>query len=133
MQDERRGYTQAASDVTEQTTAWARDLAAMLIGQGLQLSARAPELLGQAQQAVEDMVAGLKGNREMIAEVAGEQVERAVGRMGLVQQDELAALRARLERLEDRLEDLEARLAEAQGRMAASLESRDVRDWSQDG
>jgi len=100
MQEERRGYAQAASEATEQTTAWARDVAAMLIGQGLQWSARAPELVSQAQQAVEDVMSGLKGNREMITEIAAEQVDRAVGRLGLVQQDEIAALRARLERLE---------------------------------
>lgn len=129
MQDDGPGATHAASETTEQTTAWARDLAAMLIGQGLQWSARAPELLGQAQQAVEGVMAGLTGNREMVTEVAAEQVDRAVGRLGLVQQDELAALRSRLERLEERVRSLEAQVTspEPSERLGAQGGSR---DWS---
>lgn len=132
MQDERRGPTQAASEATEQTAAWARDLAAMLIGQGLQWSARAPELFGQAQQAVEGVVAGLTGNREVVTDIAAEQVDRAVARLGLVQQDELAALRSRLERLEERVVELHTQLAQ-HGLSQTDRERGDARDGSYDG
>lgn len=95
-----RGYLQLASGVTEVTASKARDAAMSLVSQGLQLTGKTPDVVGSVQDIADDLVATSKQNREMLVAMIRTEVDRAVGRMGFVREDELAALRLRVERLE---------------------------------
>ena len=95
-----RGYLQLASGVTEVTAIKARDAAMSLVNQGLQWTGKTPDVMGSVQDIADDLVATSKQNREMLVSMIRSEVDRAVGRMGFVREDELAALRARVERLE---------------------------------
>ena len=95
-----RGYLQLASGVTEVTASKARDAAMSLVNQGLQWTGKTPDVMGSVQDIADDLVATSKQNREMLVGMIRTEVDRAVGRMGFVREDELAALRARVERLE---------------------------------
>ena len=95
-----RGYLQLASGVTEVTASKARDAAMSLVNQGMQLTGKTPDVVGSVQDIADDLMATSKQNREMLVGMIRTEVDRAVGRMGFVREDELAALRARVERLE---------------------------------
>ena len=95
-----RGYLQLASGLTEVTASRARDAAMSLVNQGLQWTGKTPDVMGSVQDIADDLVATSKQNREMLVGMIRSEVDRAVGRMGFVREDELAALRARVERLE---------------------------------
>lgn len=95
-----RGYLQLASGVTEVTAAKARDAAMSLVNQGMQLTGKTPDVVGSVQDIADDLMTTSKQNREMLLGMIRTEVDRAVGRMGFVREDELAALRARVERLE---------------------------------
>lgn len=100
MLDGLRGYLQLASGVTEVTASKARDAAMSLVNQGLQLTGKTPDVVGSVQDIADDLMTTSKQNREMLLSMIRTEVDRAVGRMGFVREDELAALRARIERLE---------------------------------
>lgn len=111
MLDDLRTYLQLASGITEATTSKAREVASGLVAQGLSLSNRAmpaPEMVGQVQELADDLVATSRSNRELLVGMIRAEVDRAVGRMGFVREDELAALRRHVQRLEKQLTDLEA-------------------------
>lgn len=95
-----RGYLQLASGVTEVTASKARDAAMSLVNQGMQLTGKTPDVVGSVQDIADDLMATSKQNREMLVGMIRTEVDRAVGRMGFVREDELAALRARVARLE---------------------------------
>lgn len=95
-----RGYVQLASGLTEVTASKAREAAMALVSQGLQLTGKTPDVVGSVQDIADDLLTTSKNNREMLVGMIRSEVDRAVGRMGFVREDELAALRARVERLE---------------------------------
>jgi polyhydroxyalkanoate synthesis regulator phasin len=95
-----RGYVQLATGLTEVTAAKARDAAMALVNQGMQVSGTTTDVVGSVQELADDLVTSSKENREMLVGMIRTEVDRAVGRMGFVREDELAALRARVERLE---------------------------------
>ena len=98
MLDEVRGYMQLASGLTEMTAARAKELAASLLGQGR--SVVSPDVVGQVQGLADELVETSRNNREMLIGLVRSEVDRAVGRMGFVREDELAALRRHVQRLE---------------------------------
>ena len=100
MLDGLRGYVQLASGLTEVTASKARDAAMALVNQGLQWTGKTPDVVGSVQDIADDLLTTSKQNREMLVGMIRSEVDRAVGRMGFVREDELAALRARVERLE---------------------------------
>lgn len=72
-----------------------------LIAQGISLGSKQPaDVAATVQQAADDLVALSKTNRDLLIDMIRSEVDKAVGRMGFVREDELAALRARLEKLE---------------------------------
>jgi polyhydroxyalkanoate synthesis regulator phasin len=95
-----RGYVQLATGLTEVTAAKARDAAMALVNQGMQVSGTTTDVVGSVQELADDLVTSSKENREVLVGMIRTEVDRAVGRMGFVREDELAALRARVERLE---------------------------------
>jgi len=119
MQDDVRGYVSAASGMTEAAADRAKDLAARLLAQGLQWSAKAPEVLENIQQAADGLLSGQRLDPAALATAVREQVDLAIGRSSLVREEELAALRAQVVRLEGRLDSLVREMAEK----VATLES----------
>lgn len=95
-----RGYVQLATGLTEVTASKARDAAMSLVNQGMQLTGKTPDVMGSVQDIADDLVTTSKQNREMLIGLIRSEVDRAVGRMGFVREEELAALRARLEHVE---------------------------------
>jgi polyhydroxyalkanoate synthesis regulator phasin len=115
--DDLRSYLQMASGLTEATTGKAKDAVTGLLAHGLSLSTRAlpaPERVGQVQELADDLVATSRNNREMLVGMIRAEVDRAVGRMGFVREDELAALRRHVQRLEKQIADLQAPATTAQ-------------------
>lgn len=96
-----KNYLELATGLTEVTASKARDAAFALIAQGMSLGTKQPaEVAASVQQAADDLVAMSKTNRDMLVGMIRTEVDRTVGRMGFVREDELAALRARVEKLE---------------------------------
>jgi len=106
MLNDIRGYLQMASGLTEVTAAKAREIAMSLVGQGMNLSTKAPDVVGQVQELADDLVATSKGNRDLLTGMIRTEVDKAVGRMGFVREDELAALRRHVQRLEGEMSEL---------------------------
>lgn len=96
-----KNYLELATGLTEVTASKARDAAFALIAQGMSLGTKQPaEVAASVQQAADDLVAMSKTNRDMLVGMIRTEVDRTVGRMGFVREDELAALRSRVEKLE---------------------------------
>lgn len=110
MLEDLRSYLQLASGLTEATTAKAKEVVTGLMSTGLSLSSKAvpaPEMMGQVQELADDLVATSRNNRDMLTAMIRAEVDKAVGRMGFVREDELAALRRHVQRLERQVSDLE--------------------------
>ncbi len=111
MLDDLRTYLQMASGITEATTAKARDVITGLLTTGASLTAKAmpsTDVVGQVQELADDLVTTSRNNRELLVGLIRSEVDRAVGRMGFVREDELAALRKHVQRLERELAELAA-------------------------
>lgn len=116
MLDDLRTYVQMASGITEATTAKAREVVSGLLATGLSLTSRAvpaPDVVGQVQELADDLVATSRSNRELLTGVIRAEVDKAVGRMGFVREDELAALRRHVQRLESEVHELKSAAASA--------------------
>ena len=100
MLDGLRSYLELATGLTEVTASKAREAAMGLVNQGLQFTGKTPDVMGSVQDIADDLVSTSKHNREMLLGMIRTEVDRAVGRMGFVREDELAALRARVDQLE---------------------------------
>ena len=120
MLDDLRSYLQMATGLTEATTSKAKEVVTGLLSTGMSLTSKAvpaPEMMGQVQDLADDLVATSKNNRDMLTGMIRTEVDKTVGRMGFVREDELAALRRHVQRLEVQLRDLER--AAAPGSMDA--------------
>ncbi|NDH97004.1 MAG: hypothetical protein EBZ17_06025, partial [Actinobacteria bacterium] len=61
---------------------------------------KSSDAMESVQDIADDLLVTSQQNREALMEMIRTEVDRAVGRLGFVREDELAALRARVERLE---------------------------------
>lgn len=116
MLDDLRNYLQLASGVTEATASKAKEAVTGLLAHGVSLSSKAlpaPDMMGQVQELADDLVATSRNNREMLVGMIRAEVDRNVGRMGFVREDELAALRRHVQRLEKQIADVQERLSAA--------------------
>lgn len=124
MLDDLRTYVQMASGITEATTAKARDVVSGLLATGLSLTSRAvpaPDVVGQVQELADDLVATSRSNRELLTGVIRTEVDKAVGRMGFVREDELAALRRHVQRLESEVHELKSASSAAPASSVATV------------
>ena len=115
MLDDLRGYLQLATGLTEVTANRAKEAALALVGQGFSLSTKAPDVVGQVQELADDVVSTSKSNRELLVSMIRSEVDKAVGRMGFVREDELAALRRHVQRLEQQIDELRTQSRPAEG------------------
>jgi hypothetical protein len=116
--DALRGYVQLATGLTEVTVARAREAAAALLSQGLDLG-RVTDVPGkdsavsaasQVQGLADDLLETSKQNRELLTSLVRAEVDRAAGRLGFVREEELAAVRRHVARLETQLAELRTQM-----------------------
>lgn len=103
MIDALRSYLQLASGLAEVSAAKAKEAAASLAAQGSDAS-KTPEALSTGLQTIaEDLVEQSRTNTDILVGLVKTEVDRAVGRMGFVREEELAAVRRHVQRLEAQL------------------------------
>jgi hypothetical protein len=96
-----RNYLEMATGLTEATAAKAMEVAGSLIAQGMSLGTKQPaDMASSVAQAADDLMAQSKTNRDLLIGLIRTEVDKAIGRVGFVREDELAALRARVEKME---------------------------------
>jgi hypothetical protein len=117
-----RGYVQLATGLTEVTVAKAREAAAALLSQGLDLTGAVPvpgkdqaaqaatAAAGQVSKLADELVETSEQNRELLVGLVRTEVDRAAGRMGFVREEELAAVRRHVSRLESSLAEVRAEM-----------------------
>lgn len=120
-----RGYVQLATGLTEVTVTKAREAAAALLSQGLDLTGAVPvpgkdqatqaatAAAGQVSKLADELVETSEQNRELLVGLVRTEVDRAAGRMGFVREEELAAVRRHVSRLESSLAEVRAQMGSA--------------------
>ena len=104
MIDVLRSYLQMATGIVEASTDKAKEAAASLASQDLDVSALSPETLAaQVQDLADDLVEQSRTNREILVGLVKSEVDRTVSRMGFVREEELAAVRKHVQRLEGQI------------------------------
>lgn len=122
MLDALRGYVQLATGLGEVTVAKAREAAAALLSQGLDLD-KVPDVpgkdsavdaakvaAGQVQALTDNLLEQSTQNRELMVGLVRTEVDRAAGRLGFVREEELAAVRRHISRLETQLAEVRAQV-----------------------
>jgi polyhydroxyalkanoate synthesis regulator phasin len=90
-----------ATGLTEATAAKAMEVAGSLVAQGMSLGTKQPaDVASSVAQAADDLMAQSKTNRDLLIGLIRSEVDKAIGRVSFVREDELAALRARVEKIE---------------------------------
>jgi len=96
-----RNYVEMATGLTEATAAKAMEVAGSLVAQGMSLGTKQPaDVASSVAQAADDLMAQSKTNRDLLIGLIRSEVDMAIGRVSFVREDELAALRARVEKIE---------------------------------
>lgn len=126
MIDALKSYAALASGLTEVTAAKAKDVASALVEQVLAMSGRGTDITGRVTDLADDLLATSKENREAIASMVRTEVDRAIGRVGFVREDELAALRRHVQRLEGEIAGLRGGAGPAPAAPTAAAEAAPV-------
>lgn len=108
MIDAIKGYVQLATGLTEVTARKAYEAASGLVAALPDLRHTGSETAKQVQDLADDLVEQSRTNREMVVGLVRTEVDRAVGRMGFVREEELAAVRRHVARLEAELAEMRA-------------------------
>jgi polyhydroxyalkanoate synthesis regulator phasin len=98
VKDAIKGYLALATGLTEVTRQRATSAAKALVAQG-------EATAGQVQALTDDLVAQSKSNREAVVSLVKYEVDKALGRVGLVSKDEVDGLKRRIRTLETQLKD----------------------------
>ena len=101
MRDAVKGYLTLAAGLTEVTRERATTAARALVTQG-------EATVGQVGQLVEDLLEQSRSNREAVSSLVTYEVDRALGRLGLASNDEVAGLLERVRALEAEVRELRA-------------------------
>ncbi len=113
MIDALRSYFQLASGLAEVSAAKAKEAAAMLASQGPDKTPSSEALTNGLQNIAEDLVEQSRTNTDIIVGIVKTEVDRVVGRMGFVREEELAAVRRHVQRLELELTSRSGEAADA--------------------
>ena len=108
MLNDLRGYLQLANGLSDVTKAKAKEIAMELVNQGIALSTKAPDIKGQVQELTDELLSTSRNNRELLLGLVTSEVDRVLSRMGFVREDELAAVRRHVQRLEKEIADVKA-------------------------
>lgn len=124
-----RGYVQLATGLTEVTVTKAREVASALLSQGLEVTGAVPgkdqaasaatAAAGQVAKLADDLVETSEQNRELLVGLVRTEVDRAAGRMGFVREEELAAVRRHVSRLESSLAEVRAQVGASSAQESA--------------
>ncbi|HUR15602.1 MAG TPA: hypothetical protein VM097_14105 [Mycobacteriales bacterium] len=106
MKDAIKGYLALATGLTEVTKQRATGAAKALVAQG-------EATAGQVQSLADDLVAQSRSNREAVVALVRYEVDKALGRVGLVGKDEVDALKSRIKGLEGQLRSSDKPAAKA--------------------
>ncbi|MEI7779753.1 MAG: hypothetical protein WCJ42_10035 [Actinomycetes bacterium] len=107
MIDAIKGYLQLATGLTEVTARKAYETASGMLSALPELGRTSPEAVKTSvQELADDLVEQSRANREMVVGLVRTEVDRTVGRMGFVREEELAAVRRHVARLEAALAEL---------------------------
>jgi polyhydroxyalkanoate synthesis regulator phasin len=121
MLDAIKGYVELATGLTEVTVKRAQEAAGALVQQGMALlnSDTVPDVPGKdqavdaartaassVQELADDLLETSKQNRELLIGLIRTEVDRSAGRMGFVREEELAAVRRHIARLENQIADM---------------------------
>lgn len=98
--DVMKGYWQVANGLGDVAVQRARELAEALTSQGVEVTSQTQE---QVQVLTDEILEASRTNRDLLTGLIRTEVDRAVGRMGFVREEELAAVRHHVQRLEDQL------------------------------
>lgn len=98
-----RSYLQLASGLAEVSAAKAKEAAATLAAQGPENAPNPEALTNGLATIAEDLVEQGRTNTDILVGLVKTEVDRAVGRMGFVREEELAAVRRHVQRLEAEL------------------------------
>jgi polyhydroxyalkanoate synthesis regulator phasin len=104
VKDAITGYLALATGLTEVTKQRATGAVKALVAQG-------EATAGQVQALADDLVTQSKSNREAVVALVRYEVDKALGRVGLVGKDEVEALQRRVKQLEAQLRDAQPRSA----------------------
>jgi polyhydroxyalkanoate synthesis regulator phasin len=96
VKDALKGYLALATGLTEVTRQRATSAAKALVAQG-------EATAGQVQALADDLIQQSKTNREAVTALVKYEVDKALGRVGLVSKDEVESLTARIKTLESEL------------------------------
>lgn len=107
------GYAALATGLTEVTRQRATNAVKALVAQG-------EATAGQVQALADDLVTQSKSNREAVVSLVKYEVDKALGRVGLVSKDEVDGLKSRIKSLETQLRDAGGRTAKAPAKAAAT-------------
>jgi hypothetical protein len=126
MLDAIKGYVELATGLTEVTVKRAQEAAAALVNQSLSLlnTDSVPDVPGKeqavnaaktaadsVQELADELLETSKQNRELLTGLIRTEVDRSAGRMGFVREEELAAVRRHIARLENQIADMRATVA----------------------
>jgi polyhydroxyalkanoate synthesis regulator phasin len=99
-----RGYLSVAEGLTDISVQRAKAVADLLLSQS---SAAADKSSEQISALAEDLVKQSQTNRDLLIGLIRTEVDRTVGRMGFVREEELAAVRSHVQRLEAQIKALQ--------------------------
>ncbi len=121
MLDAIKGYVELATGLTEVTVKRAQEAAGALVQQGMALlnTESVPDVPGKeqavdaaktaassVQELADELLETSKQNRELLIGLIRTEVDRSAGRMGFVREEELAAVRRHIARLENQIADM---------------------------
>jgi hypothetical protein len=121
MLDAIKGYVELATGLTEVTVKRAQEAAGALVAQGMSLlnTDSVPDVPGKdqavdaaktaatsVQELADELLETSKQNRELLVGLIRTEVDRSAGRMGFVREEELAAVRRHIARLENQIADM---------------------------
>lgn len=107
MSDGFRDYLNLVTGITEATTVKAKSVAAELLNSGVEWGSKGHTTVSEL---ADDLVMTGRDNREALVSLIHVEFEKMVARMGFVTEDEVAALRRRVEEVEARVAAYEVAL-----------------------
>ena len=111
MNEALKGYLSLATGLTEVTRQRATAAAKALVAQG-------EAAAGSVTAIADDLVAQSKSNREAVVALVKYEVDKGLGRVGLVSKDEVDELKARIKTLEGQLREAKKAPAKAPAKKA---------------
>ena len=121
MLDAIKGYVELATGLTEVTVKRAQEAAQSLVNQGMSMLSTdsVPDVPGKdqavdaaktaansVQELADELLETSKQNRDLLTGLIRTEVDRSAGRMGFVREEELAAVRRHIARLENQIADM---------------------------